>query len=564
MYEGRAWGVLNDVIRDQGVHSLETYLGAFHRFFAQISFALLGLCLLLIAIALPATIRSLTRFSWVIVALLLGWAGVQGVSRAHWAVSYPFELDYGEGVLLGQVLRLLGGDPIYARFSEAPFIVTNYPPLYQGLVSLVSGLGLAPLRAGRLVSAMSTLVCAVLIGTLVAHASRERGRAAQLLGACSAGLLFVGAHCVSAWGPLMRVDMFSICLSLAGLAAFALVKQPPLKVGLAAIFFLLAMFTKQSTIAAPGACLLVALAHDKSLALKLFTAMALGGGILLTSALLLTGGEFWTQVVIANRNAFSLQRLSQHWVNMTWLNLGMFAVAVPTAVQQLRKRDPDGLLMASFFVCAFVVSATVGKIGSNINYRIETIAAASALCGLAVAATVSRIPSWSRSAQQSSAADRSLLPIAIASALWVQLSLPCAFQLDESEYGQQRIEASHAVLEEIRAASGTVLSEDMTLLGLAGRAIYFQPFTMTQLHHQELWNQKPFLTQLGAKEFPLIVLERDAQAINTEGVERFSPEMRDAMIRNYRKKSQFDTYHLYEPRHAGPDSTTNAPEELLH
>ncbi len=562
IYEGRSWEILNGVIRDQSVHSFENYLDAFHRFSAQISFAVLGLCLLLIAIALPTATQSLTRVSWVVVGLLLGWAGAQWLSHVHWAISYPFELDYGEGALLGQVLQLLGGDRLYGRFSEAPFVVTNYPPVYQGLVSLVSGLGFDVLMAGRLVSTMSTLVSAFLIGSMVAHASREYGRFAQLVGACTASLLFVSVHYVSAWGPLMRVDMLSVCLSLAGLTAFALVKPQALKVGLAACFLVLALFTKQSAISAPAACLLAALAQDKNLAAKLFAALAIGGGTVLASALLLTGGEFWAHVVVANRNAFSLARLSRHWINMAWLNGGMLAVAVPTAVRHLRKRDSDGLLLASFFVCAFVVSATVGKIGSNVNYLIETMAAASTLCGLAVASVFARIKSFDRSAQQSSAQDRSLLPLAIATALWVQLSLPHAFQLDDSEHGQPRIAASHSVLDEIRGASGTVVSEDMTLLGLAGRAIYFQPFTMTQLHHQGLWNQQGFLAQLDAKEFPLIVLERDARAINTEGAERFSPEMRDAMIRNYRKKSQFDTYHLYEPRHRNPGLTHDAEGEL--
>ena len=73
------------------------------------------------------------------------------------AINYPFQLDYGEGIVWQQADMILRGEG-YRPLSDNSFIVFNYPPLYH-LVSglLAKTLDLNWLVAGRTVSVLSTL-----------------------------------------------------------------------------------------------------------------------------------------------------------------------------------------------------------------------------------------------------------------------------------------------------------------------------------------------------------------------------------------------------------------------
>jgi hypothetical protein len=57
------------------------------------------------------------------------------------ALVFPGGLDYGEGPLVDQVARLGREEPLYRwPLVNAPFVVTNYPPLYVALVALLARL----------------------------------------------------------------------------------------------------------------------------------------------------------------------------------------------------------------------------------------------------------------------------------------------------------------------------------------------------------------------------------------------------------------------------------------
>ena len=82
--------------------------------------------------------RSQITFPNIVLALvLLVLAARFGMSLVHYAglaqpsLAFPYPLDYGEGPLLDQTLRLAAGEQIYDNdFSTAPFTISNYPPLF--------------------------------------------------------------------------------------------------------------------------------------------------------------------------------------------------------------------------------------------------------------------------------------------------------------------------------------------------------------------------------------------------------------------------------------------------
>ena len=53
------------------------------------------------------------------------------VTMGYQAITYPYSLDYGEGPLLDQSLRLARFENIYQNnFSTPPYTISNYPPLF--------------------------------------------------------------------------------------------------------------------------------------------------------------------------------------------------------------------------------------------------------------------------------------------------------------------------------------------------------------------------------------------------------------------------------------------------
>src|SRR4029450_10407410 len=171
----------------------------------------------------------------------------------------------GEGYVLHDALRLVRGQPIWTDITQFPMVRSPYPPVYL----LVTGLLAAPSPSFlplRLVSLLATLAIG---GMLFWHARRVSfGWPPAVL---AAGIWF-GSTFVYQWGPLARVDMLGLALSLAavlvaerapirGLALRLprgarrgnLLSRVPLGGALAicAVLCSLALLTKQTYLAAP-------------------------------------------------------------------------------------------------------------------------------------------------------------------------------------------------------------------------------------------------------------------------------------------------------------------------
>lgn len=59
------------------------------------------------------------------------WALWNFADIALAAIDFPFPLDYGEGPILDQVMRLWHGENIYRPdLTQAPYVVSNYPPFF--------------------------------------------------------------------------------------------------------------------------------------------------------------------------------------------------------------------------------------------------------------------------------------------------------------------------------------------------------------------------------------------------------------------------------------------------
>lgn len=182
---------------------------------------------------------------------LLGYSFVRFIGVALKAVRYPYELDYGEGIVWQQ-MRLMFSGRAYAPVNGYPGIVFHYPPVYHSTVEALSvGFGIDAVAAGRLVTLAATLLSALIIGGLAWFlvGRRSNPRVAALCGGCATLACFTLLP-VTFWATVMRVDMLAIFFSMAGLCFAVRSLTRPGEVYAAAFCFVAAVFTKQIAVAA--------------------------------------------------------------------------------------------------------------------------------------------------------------------------------------------------------------------------------------------------------------------------------------------------------------------------
>jgi hypothetical protein len=181
--------------------------------------------------------------------LLLGQLAVM-VGLDPRAIHYPFELDYGEGVIWQQMRLILAGQG-YGPIDRFPAIVFHYPPLYHVLAGAASAAtGWDELASGRIVSVAATGLVILLAGLIIF---------ATIVCAVIGALSIASFRLVHLSSTLMRVDMVSVTFSFAGVLFGLQALARPHLAHLAALCVVAGVFTKQTAIAAPAATFLTLL-----------------------------------------------------------------------------------------------------------------------------------------------------------------------------------------------------------------------------------------------------------------------------------------------------------------
>lgn len=468
---------------------------------------------------------------------LLAWSLVRLGAYFWFALTCPYEIEYGEGVLLHNAISIARGGEVYNDFHHYPYLAATYPPMFP----LVSAIGVklfgVSFAFGRAVSVLSTLGTAVLIWLIL----RRTGRGQFASGL--AAVLFLAAPIVCWWGPVMRVDMLAVML---GVAAVYCVMRGGRWLGVAVVLMVAAIFTRQSEVA-PLAAGVGYLWWVRQRRQAVFVGAAWMAAVLLISGALQAAshGWFFRHVVTANENAWHLQTFFEWWTEWVIpslpfpfvLGLGGAVIALGGwggSVGDSRARAPQGLrLLALYFVFAMLVSLTAGKIGAAVNYFLEPLAAACLMTGVAVQWLGGRLHSWPGKAAWVAA--------------WLVLVSAPAYALVRPEVDQywpyrlsreKIIAGGNEALALVRAAKGDILSEDSGLPLLAGRRLLLDPHKMTSLFRDGVWNQRPLIEDIERRRFALIITRWDpvggaTDRWGTVGDYRWSIGMGRAIMQNY-------------------------------
>jgi len=528
---------------------------------------------------------SQARPGWhTIVALLLFAAllGLLAIRFLGWAtgvvdtVAYPDQIDYGEGIIWQQADLILSGKG-YKNIASLPHIVFHYPPVFHltsGL--LAAALGIDQLASGRLISTLSTLGILTLIGLLV-HRAVPNTQSTLVRGACAsiAGLIALNFRPLAVWSQIDRVDMLAIGLSLLGalFALWAVGRQRNAVV--AALFFVLAIFTKQTMIAAPVAAFVALLLVRPRAAWLGFVAAAVFGLAALVPLQIMTGGGFLRHIVGYNINRIDLSIIDliapQIVRHPIFIALAFFSATRiilhphtrPAGISWLAtlKHDLSGnpvRQMELFSVCylAFTTLSLVAifKSGASSNYLIEWMCA----CGIQVGLFLRKPIALALAAFDISAAEKPEIVTNASISNRLRLPLIPALLIMQIQLLPAPVLAGSGTTEQFETltamighSSRPVISDNMVAVMRAGKDLFLETAIIAELTAMGNWDETAFLAQIRNHEFGFFVTQDSPGESLFKA--RYSPAVRQAIERYYSRTERLAGYTLRFPP---PDGST--------
>lgn len=452
-------------------------------------------------------------------------------------VPYPYELNYGEGIVWQQA-ALIPGPRMYNASQTLPFIVFHYPPLYHLFARAALLVEPNFLAAGRLVSVISTLMIAPVVAGLVLISVRPGNRHLKYINirsAVAAGLLVLCLHAVHSWGLLMRVDMLAVMLGMSGLLLGAWADGKFAGTAVALLLCVASVFTKQTQLPAGIAVFVVAVLRNPRAALGAATLAGAVGLAVLGFLQRQTEGGFLDNIVGFNINRFApVQALVTVYTEYTSVPLMGFMVACAIAVLHSLRRHSDGApwqgaagrwivgiraedraisarrMLLLYSLLSSIMLVSIFKSGSDYNYFIPCLCAGCMLIGV-------RLCDLALDARRM-VACLCLLLLCI---------LPLPFRLLSDQALQQETEQQAALVRRIAAADRPVASEDMTLLMLAGKPVIFEPAIVAELASLGRWDETPLIKMIRTGGFAFLVTVGDDQGGNARRTAAVDAAMRE-------------------------------------
>jgi 4-amino-4-deoxy-L-arabinose transferase-like glycosyltransferase len=516
--------------------------------------------------AVGGATRTINVRQWSIAAALalLGILLVRNIGQmlqfASFAIGYPFELDYGEGIVWQQMRDIVDGSG-YAPLGVYPAIVYHYPPVYHLVTAGVAALaGLDELAAGRMVSIFSTFAMASFAGLLTADAMpRDERPIVRWICGAVAGLSLATCHPVMSWFAMMRVDMLACALALAGLFFAIRAVEQRGAILLAAVAFVLAVYTKQTSIAAPVAAFLgLLIIRPRAAALLLASCLVLGLASLAWLSWT-TDGLFLRHILIYNVNRIDLSRLallgdllSAHAVFLAVATIGVcvswrrmpFRGVGKERLASWRLRLAQDRSFAAFPILFLFLGlktlmlVTILKSGSNTYYLVEWLGAVAIFAGIGISPAV-----------KAAIGEKGQRSVLIAAVILAGMAIQ-AFKVPSAErtlaMARGRVASLPPLVTRIRDSAKPVISDDMVLLIRAGKPVRWEPAITAELAHSRLYDEQAFANMVRRQEFAFFVT-RSSRGHKLYD-DRYNPAVADAMDAAYPRKQVVAGLILHLPR----------------
>jgi hypothetical protein len=440
-------------------------------------------------------------------------------------VPLPYELNFGEGPLLGVGVRVAQRLGAYPPATQLPYVISPYGPVPYYLAGLCVKLFGVSFTAPRLLVVVSGIWCAAIIALLV------RRWGGTWLVSLGFGFLYLSRPVVELWLPLFRVDLIGLALSLTGLCFFAKSRRWYLSVP----FFLAALFCRFLLVSGPLACFLYAVFRK-----EIRKAMWFAAGNITLGALAFLWAERRTSGWFAFHTFWAS---AGHPFRLPWAVFAVhdqligdyFLVVLALALAYFLRFHPEVSLPLTYLGVSFLTCFATGKMGATSNYFLEWQAALCLCAGLAY--------HFLRAQSDCRSLLYPLLPATLAAMLVVGLRNPNPDPTNDSGCRQ-----AYKYVKDY--PGGRILSENPGAVVTAGKfSPVFAPFDWTIEVEDKGWPDTEIVNLIRSRQIDLIVLGSPA---GRQTVQLWWPNsVEDAIEQNYRLVQVFGCQYarfVYQPK----------------
>lgn len=468
----------------------------------------------------------------IILAVTLGQALVLFARHASAAISFPYPLEYAEGPVLDQTLRLADGENIYrTSLAAAPYTISNDPPLYMILqVPFARTFGPA-YWYGRALSLTSLVLAAIFLGLTLYELTHDWPAALV------AGLLLFSVPYFLNWSVLNRVDTLAFALSWGGV--YFVVRFPSRWWGVlcACFFFTVTAFTQPNyCLAAPAAVLgWLALTRRFRQAMWLLVGTV---GLSLTTYLAannVTQGGLYFNLVTASTTSWFFQDVLGALLGIfihgfLFILFALFYFLLERMDQPTRAWP----FVLAYFAAAMIVSLSIGKQINSDRFLFEFAAACCLTAGAAMA--------WIRNSWVK-AVFLILLVFQINSLVsWTKIDFLPTFE--DKIANQPEIDELAKL---VQNSDGIVLLDEYNgLLPLAGKRLYYQPVEYVAFIYVGLADRTSLQDDLSNHRIQrlMIYFPKDAAVF----LSRWPPDIYSFITANYRVTDTIASTLIFNPK----------------
>lgn len=439
--------------------------------------------------AAPAQHRSLR------IALLAALGGLVALHVSllayHLAVElvFPYDLNYGEGYVLFDAVRLAHGQSLYVDLQQFPMVRSPYPPLFPLIWSLFIPLSGPAFLVGRGLEVLSLIG---IIGVVGWNARNVRCGAWPVVAAVG---LVAGSPFVYQWAGYARVDLLALLLAIGGVVSAQWLRGRR-GIVLAALLCGLALWTKQTTVTAAFAVGVAFALRDWRAGLGFVALIGIPSAVIGAALNTASGGEFVHHVLMGNASNPVLPLRAIVYVG-TFLVLDLVAVAA--GLWWLRRAlhgQPSPI--AVYLPVTLLAALSAGNGGSSVNYLIEPVLA------LALAVPFA----WRALPPASAMAGPLFAVIQLAMVVHWPNSFGTSY-LAESAIGRTPTAADFAIgaqLDSVVASSpGEIIAEPAGFAVRNGRDVYVQPIDLRAEQLQGRWQPGLLVDALADGRFARII-----------------------------------------------------------
>jgi hypothetical protein len=455
-------------------------------------------------------------------------ASISVIAVWYRQATLPYQVDYGEGLMLEGALRVRQGQALYPAPSGLPVVLHDFGPLAYAVTSLT----LQPQGASFFGGRVLMLLCALCISALLFIILKISTRSVPV--ALSFGVLLLTVPIFRFWLDLLRADLIGIAFSVIGIVLYTF---KPRYTWWSVPFFTAAVFCKYTLLAAPLAIFLHLLLTKKLAKATGFAALILGLCASLFALLQYeTAGAFAFHMFATHHDPYSFAKFLG-LAGLVWLTAPVItALAIFHVAQTIAARGPD--FTSLYFLAACATSLSAGKLGSSTNHFLEWIVAACLCAGLGFGTLRTRFP-------------RKVLPVAIA--LGTSILVGALVQTRAALRPSPELSGCPDAYRFVASSNASrILSQSLGPLLLNQKTVLVtDPFIYGQLVEHGIWPDSILERPVNEQYFDLIITTVDPEHMQPAEPSIWPRPLLDAMAHHYRVAQRFscrDGSLMLEPR----------------